>query len=335
MGFVKAEAKGLYLRMSIVGATGHGKTYTALKVAKEFLRATAAKNQTPAFLDTERSSALRYAPKPFEEANEEVGTFDFAHMQLDQPYHPEKFVKSVELAVKEGFSLIIIDSLSHAWSGPGGLLEIKDQITAASRTKNSYQAWAETTPIQNKMIDALTRAPIHLIVCMRQKMDYALEDNDKGKKTPVRIGMGNIQRDDLPYEFDIELQMLNPQNWAEVTKTRCHMLSGYRVEKPGADMAERIAFWLAGMGELAGAIAQAPGGHLEGSGRPQDPIARLLARSRHLKALKGMEEVKAELRRMGYKTLGQLEAITGEDIDAAIGLEADAQADPLDALMEE
>lgn len=334
MGFIKAVAKGLWLRLSIVGATGHGKTFTALKIAKRFLEASGAENQIPAFADTERSSALRYAPKPGELANEEHGTFDFAHMQIEQPYHPEKFVKAVQEAVKAGFSLIIIDSLSHAWSGPGGLLEIKDQITAASRTKNSYQAWAETTPIQNKMIDAITRAPIHIIVCMRQKMDYAMEQNEKGKQTPVRIGMGNIQRDDLPYEFDVELQMLNPQNWAEVTKTRCHLLSGYRVEKPGADLAERLAFWLNGMGMLAQDVSAMA---LEGSGRPQDPISRLVAGSRHLQSLlsaQGIEAVKAELRRMGYTTLGQLQAITGADVDAAFGLESTASEDALSALME-
>jgi hypothetical protein len=42
---------------------------------------------------------------------------------LEPPFEPEKCVQAIQEAEKAGYDTIIIDSLSHAWAGQGGILE--------------------------------------------------------------------------------------------------------------------------------------------------------------------------------------------------------------------
>jgi hypothetical protein len=42
---------------------------------------------------------------------------------------------------------------------------------------------------------------------MRSKMAYELQEDEKGKKKPVKMGLAPVQRDDTEYEFDIVLDI--------------------------------------------------------------------------------------------------------------------------------
>lgn len=98
--------------------------------------------------------------------------------------------------------VVIVDSLSHAWSNAGGVLEIKADI-AAKPGKNSYTAWDEAGRIQNDFINYLLSVNCHTICTLRVKQDYVLTENDRGKQVPVKVGLAPVQRDDVEYEFDI------------------------------------------------------------------------------------------------------------------------------------
>ena len=98
--------------------------------------------------------------------------------------------------------VVIVDSLSHAWSNAGGVLEIKAGI-AAQPGKNSYTAWDEAGRIQNDFINYLLSVNCHTICTLRVKQDYVLTENDRGKQVPVKVGLAPVQRDDVEYEFDI------------------------------------------------------------------------------------------------------------------------------------
>ena len=47
----------------------------------------------------------------------------------------------------------------------------------------------------------------HTICTMRSKMAYELQEDEKGKKKPVKMGLAPVQRDDTEYEFDIVLDI--------------------------------------------------------------------------------------------------------------------------------
>lgn len=229
MPFQKAVKFDSKLRLSLSGPSGSGKTYTALVLAS------ALANGAPiALIDTERGSASKYAD-----------LFSFDVMELDS-FHPDKFIQGIHDAEAAGYAVLVIDSLSHAWNGTGGLLEIVETITKRSSSKNSYTAWAEATPIQNRLIDAITRAKLHIIVTMRSKAEYVIEKDERTNKTaPRKVGMAPIQRDGMEYEFDVAAD-LDIDNTLIVQKSRCPALSGQVISKPDSRVADILKTWLSG-----------------------------------------------------------------------------------------
>lgn len=230
--FQRATKHAANLRLAISGPSGSGKTYTALSIACTIA---AANGSRVAFIDTEHGSAEKYAD-----------LFEFDVVNLPPPYHPDNFVKMISAAIDAGYKVLVIDSLTHAWNGPGGIMEIVDAEVAKQKTSNSYTAWAKATPIHQRLIDKIVSSSVHIIATMRSKTDYVLEKNEKtGKSVPRKVGMAPIQRDGMEYEFDVWVEM-DIENRGLVQKSRCPAINGGVYEKPGADFAEQLIEWLGG-----------------------------------------------------------------------------------------
>ena len=224
------------LRMALVGPTGSGKTYTALLFAR------ALTDGKILVVDTERSSAAFYP----EMCNKDGGV-DVVEMPN---FAPATYVEAIELAAREGYGAIIIDSLSHAWMGKDGALEQVDKIAKRSQSGNSFNAWREVTPMHNALVDAMLLAPLHVIACMRAKTEYVVETGPNGKSAPRKVGLAPIQRDGMEYEFDIVADLDFENNFI-VTKTRMAELTGRVINKPKAALAEEIRAWLESGAEAA------------------------------------------------------------------------------------
>ncbi len=222
--FQKATKKAAWGRIALIGPSGSGKTYTALSIAP-------ALGSKIALIDTENGSASKYAD-----------IFEFDTMNL-QRFSPADYIAGINGAVAAGYQVCIIDSLSHAWMGQGGVLEQVDKA-AVKYKGNSFAAWRDATPQHNALIDALVRSPIHIIVTMRSKTAYEIQD-DRGKKKPVKIGLAPVQREGLEYEFDI-VGELDQDNNLVVGKTRCSALRGFVGQYPGLEFGQIIADWLRG-----------------------------------------------------------------------------------------
>lgn len=228
MAFQKATKKQAKGRMAIDGPSGSGKTFTALRVAKAL-----APTGKIAVIDTERGSASKYA---------DLFTFDVCEIADD--FHPNHYISALKEAEAAGYEVVIIDSLSHAWEGAGGVLELTDKAAARSKTGNSYTAWRETTPIHNSLINAMLQSRCHLIVTMRSKTEYVLQDDDRGKKVPKKIGMAPVQRAGMEYEFDVVVDM-DLEHRGIVAKTRCYKLKDAVFTEPGEnDLGKTFAEWL-------------------------------------------------------------------------------------------
>jgi hypothetical protein len=149
----------------------------------------------------------------------------------------------------------VIDSLSHAWMGKGGILEFVDN--AAKRSQgNSYVGWRDATPLHNRLVASVLAYPGHVVVTLRSKMAYELVENSKGKKVPQKIGLQPIQRDGVEYEFDLICDVDLDHNLI-VGKTRFSELDGVLVNKPGPEFGARILALL-DAGESAPAPASCP-----------------------------------------------------------------------------
>lgn len=234
--FKKAVKYGARLRMGLAGPSKSGKTYSALRIG----RALVGPEGRIAAIDTERGTMSLYA-------NE----FDFDVLELEPPYHPQRYIDAIKQAEEGGYDLLIIDSLSHAWVGAGGALELKTQY-AQRREYSDYTAWGPVGELQNKLVDAIVSANMHVIATMRSKTKYSMEkeESDGKSRTVVKkLGMEPIQRDGLEYEFDIFGDMDWQHNLVIDGNSRCTELNDTHAgvyHNPGEEVAEIIARWLAG-----------------------------------------------------------------------------------------
>lgn len=221
--FEKATKRQSRLRLALIGTSGSGKTYSALNIAQHLGKV--------AVIDTERGSASKYAD-----------LFPFDVLELDT-FSPLTYAEAIQSAEAAGYTVIVIDSLSHAWMGKEGALEQVDKSAKRSQSGNSFAAWRDVTPMHNALVDAMLQSKCHIIATMRAKSEYVLEANEKGKMTPRKIGLAPIQRDGLEYEFDVVADMDMDNNMI-VSKTRCPNIAGAVIHKPGKDVAEILTAWL-------------------------------------------------------------------------------------------
>ena len=220
----KAQAKA---RVAFSGPSGAGKTYWSLQMASAL-----AGGGKVAVIDTERSSASLYADK-----------FEFDTLSMAPPYHPERLIDALKVAEESGYQAVVIDSLTHFWSGKGGVLEIVDE--AKSRFNgNTHSAWQVGTPLQQAMIDAMLAFNGHVIVTMRSKTEWSIEKDDRGKTKIAKVGLAPQQRDGIEYEFTLVFD-IDQQHRASVSKTRCDALADRTFAPAGAEEAIDIfSTWL-------------------------------------------------------------------------------------------
>ncbi len=207
MVFRKAEKRKAKLRLAITGASGAGKTYGALLVAFGI-------GGKVALIDTENGSGDLYAT---------LGDYDVC--TISAPYTVQKYIAAIKEAESIGYDTIIIDSLSHAWSGEGGLLDLQGQITASSRSGNSYAAWREVTPLHNKLIETILASSCHIIATMRSKTEYVQTENERGRKEIRKVGTAPVQREGMDYEFTTVFD-LSINHTASVSKDRTGIFDG-------------------------------------------------------------------------------------------------------------
>jgi hypothetical protein len=228
--FTKAVRSQRKLRAAFDGPAGSGKTFTALRLA--FSLVDAGLGTRIAVIDTENNSASLYAGEA-----PDGKPWDFDTMPLKQ-YGPDQFTFGLQTAVKEGYDVVVVDSLSHAWVGEGGVLDMVDQ-----KGGNKFAAWKDITPLQRKMVDAIIRSQAHVIATMRSKTEYVLEDDENGKKVPRKVGMSPVQRDGLEFEFDV-YGSLDTSHQIKITKTRCPVLDNATAIKPGPQFWAPLFDWL-------------------------------------------------------------------------------------------
>lgn len=210
--FKKAERIKKPLRMAIYGVSGGGKTYSGLAIASGL-------GNKIAVIDTEHGSASLYSEY-----------FDFDCCDLEQ-YHPNKYIEAINFASREGYEVIIIDSLSHAW------LEMLNLVGG------NFNNWAKIRPLERQLIDSMLRSPAHIIVTMRSKSDYVDGTGSNGKTQKIKVGTKAVMADGIEYEFDVTGTM-DLNHILTIEKSRCKPLQDTTWSNPGLDFADQLKLWL-------------------------------------------------------------------------------------------
>lgn len=215
------------LRMAITGPAGSGKTLSALKIARGLV----GPNGKIALIDTENGSASYYA-----------GEHVFDAAQLAPPYLIANYVDAIKQGTEAGYDCLIVDSLSHAWAGEGGLLQRKEALDQNPKS-NSFTNWGKFTPEQNKLVNAVLLSKTNIICTMRSKTEYALSKNDSGKQVPQKMGLAPVQREGFDYEFDIVLDIDVDTHAAKASKDRTGIFAKLDPFLVNERAGETIAKW--------------------------------------------------------------------------------------------
>jgi hypothetical protein len=222
----KARRSATKLRLLLTSPSGGGKTYGALLLAKGLSGKTVV-------IDTEEGSSDLYDT-----------LHDFDVIDLRPPFSPERYIEAITAAEEAGYEVIIVDSVTHCWSGSGGCLEILEDVAKAQFRGNTWSAFSVITPRWRAFVDKLLRSPAHVICTGRSKTETAQVD-DHGKKKVAKLGMKLEARDGLEFEFTCVLDLIHDGHYATVSKDRTGLFAGD--PKPiTVDTGKRLADWLAG-----------------------------------------------------------------------------------------
>jgi hypothetical protein len=188
--FRPAKREQIPLLLGVAGGTGSGKTYSALLLARGITG-----GQPFAIIDTENGRAKHYADL-FPEMQ---------HGDLRAPFRPDAYIA----AIKDGLAhlkdvpkekrVVVVDSFSHEWTGDGGCLDWKDELSGGD-DKRSAAAWAKVKPAHRRMMTQLLGLPAHVIVCLRAeygKVDIVRKDG-KTEFVPKKTLPGGSLNDWYP-----------------------------------------------------------------------------------------------------------------------------------------
>lgn len=216
-----ASKKALRLRIGLTGPSGAGKTYSALQLA-----AGLAQWDKIGIIDTENRSSEYYA--------------DFGPWKIvpfDPPYTVERYIQALHAAERSGMEVIAIDSLTHAWAGTGGLMEVLDKMAGTNR----FQNFAAITPQYERLLNAIRLSPAHVICCFRSKTESAMV-TENGRQVVKNMGMQPIFRPGWEYEFG-QVFDIDADHNSRPTKDRSNLFGQWGPDPMTPDVGERLLKW--------------------------------------------------------------------------------------------
>lgn len=235
------------------GKSGSGKTYSAILLARGLV----GPKGKIAVIDTENQRAKFYSDL--------AGGWD--HLDLQPPFSSDKYSAAFKFCEEQGAKAIVVDSMSHAWDGSGGVLDQADEIGGVGLSK-----WKKPKFAYKKMMNNLLRSPIPVIFCVRAK--DGVKQVGRGKEAEiVSIGEVPISEKSFIFEMTIDLCMTKDGKY-NLEKSKAIPEALRKVIKPdgvvGIDMGAAIAEW-------------------SGSGVSIDPEVIKLKQSGREAAIGGME----------------------------------------------
>lgn len=209
MAFSQATRKQARLRVALGGTAGRGKTYSGIWLASLF-------GKKVGVIDSERGRASLYALNPGESAPSPEaiaagnGRFEFLVRELDEK-SPQEYIEVLGEAQALGIDALVVDSYSHSWIAA---------LEAVDRGGGWTKAGKSVSPIVAKLVDRILSYPGHVICTFREKAEYAIQPDEKGRMRPVKLGMAPVVRDGTDYEFTMWFDF-DDAGYLIVRKTSC------------------------------------------------------------------------------------------------------------------
>lgn len=182
--------------VGLIGPSGGGKTFSALRLAAGFQRVTGGDTYV---IDTEARRALHYAEK-----------FSFRHVAFGAPFSPLDYLEAIKHCVDKGATTIIVDSMSHEHEGAGGVLEMHDVEFKRMGSKQSMNllAWQKPKSDRRRLINSILQINCNFIFCFRAKEKMKIV---KGAD-PMPLGFQPIAGEEFVYELTLKCLLLPGAN---------------------------------------------------------------------------------------------------------------------------
>lgn len=222
MQLQQAQRHQVKLRLGLSGASGFGKSYSALLLAYGITNDWS----KIAIIDTENNSASLYS---------HLGNYNV--LTLNEPYSPERYIEAINTCEKASMGVIIIDSITHEWSGKGGCLQIHEDLGG------TFQMWAKVTPRHQAFIDAILGSKSHIITTVRRKMDYSLDITSNGKTKVIKHGTKEVTREGFEYELTVNFEFINDKHLVSASKDRTGLFMGKPEFVINSSTGKRLLEW--------------------------------------------------------------------------------------------
>jgi len=210
-----AVRTGSQLLLGLSGASGGGKTFSALRLARGIQRVTGG---DIFYIDTDNRRALHYADN-FRKAD---GSPGFVHVNFEPPHNSDAYVDAIRFAVAEKAGVLIIDSMSHEHEGEGGLLDAHeaevDRMAGANASHSKREsvkmlAWGKPKEARRRLVHEIQRLRIPTIFCYRAKTGVKLvrvtdAETGRTKTEVVPQGFTPIAGDELVFEMTLNALLM-------------------------------------------------------------------------------------------------------------------------------
>lgn len=201
--FTESVRDDTSLLIGVCGASGSGKTVTALRMAVGL-----AAGEPIAFIDTEAGRARHYFPTPSDKRTQaellKERLFRVRYLDMRPPYSPGNIWSAIEAAIDIGAKVIVIDSMSDEWEGEGGLHQMHDEEVARlgrkpiaemqewEIAKYNFPAWnVPKSKHKVELMKKLRQVRAHVIFCFRaEEKTQAIQVEEGGRKKTAIVNAG-------------------------------------------------------------------------------------------------------------------------------------------------
>jgi hypothetical protein len=245
--------------IGLYSESGGGKSMSALLLARGLV----GPNGNIQQIDTEAGRGELYS---------DVIPGGYNSIRMSEPFSPARYIEAVRYAEGRKADVIVIDQISNAWEGIGGVLDMAVQNEEAGR--KGLSVWKAPKMEHAKMMVRLLQSPCPIIVCLRAK-HKSRQVKQNGKTEIVKDDFTTpIQADDFIYEMTAHGELLSDHT---LRLTKCsHPSLGACFPKQGMitiQHGESLAHWCANPGGNGSSVKPPTAG-----GSPTHQTA-----SRHLK----------------------------------------------------
>jgi hypothetical protein len=190
--FKKAVGEQAALKIAMYGPPGSGKTFTSLLMAEGLAKLT---GKRIAFCDTEHGTD--FYCQAVKTRGVHPAAFDFDAVYTQSITEVLEAVKSLD---PKDYSVVVIDSITHIW---------QSAIAAYSGKQTKIgtipmQAWGRIKKPYKDIMTALLSSPLHVIICGRQGIEYATDEESEELKA---VGYKLKAEGETAYEPHILIRM--------------------------------------------------------------------------------------------------------------------------------